>query len=172
MNSNLQANSQLQLSSPIRVPVIGRFKTRATNYYQDLALVNEVRELTEAIVDYLWDSYPNRLSEGLKLKTHRKAAQESFYRIRKASIPNSVLTRKVLRYQIRCVERNQKVIAILSRNGSLVQLPRRMYQGMLIGAEICRQQRLLLSVNQKNSLTYYDKIVSLSDPYFRYGNKP
>lgn len=133
----------------------------------DLGLLNEAREVTEAIVDGLWGSRPAELHGNVKPRTYRKKARIAFLNaIRSRSLSSSKL-RRALRYQLRCIRRNQKSIAILNQTVSFEALPVRLYRSMLVVAELDRQQRILFSMKKGERRSVPDRIVSIWKPHVR-----
>ncbi len=133
----------------------------------DLSLLNEAREVTEAIVDGLWGSGPAELRRGVKPRTYRKKARIAFLNaIRSRSLSSSKL-RRALRHQLRCIRRNQKSIALLNRTVSLEALPDRLYRSMLVVAELDRQQRILFAMKKGERRSVPDRIVSVWKPHVR-----
>lgn len=133
----------------------------------DLSLLNEAREVTEAIVDRLWESRPAELHGDVKPRTYRKKARIAFLNaIRSRSLSSSKL-RRALRYQLRCIRRNQQSIALLNRTVSLEALPDRLYRSMLVVAELERQQRILFAMKKGERRSVPDRIVSIWKPHVR-----
>ncbi len=133
----------------------------------DLSLLNEAREVTEAIVDGLWGSGPAELRRGVKPRTYRKKARIAFLNaIRSRSLSSSKL-RRALGYQLRCIRRNQKSIALLNRTVSLEALSDRLYRSMLVVAELDRQQRILFAMKKGERRSVPDRIVSVWKPHVR-----
>lgn len=133
----------------------------------DLSLLSEAREVTEAIVDSLWESRPAHLRQGVKPRTYRKKARIAFLNAIRSRSLSSTKLRRALRYQLRCIRRNRKSIIHLSRNGSLESIPNRLYRAMLVVAELDRQQRILFSMAKGERRSVPDRIVSIWKPHVR-----
>ena len=133
----------------------------------DLSLLNEAREVTEAIVDSLWESRPSNIRQGVKPRTYRKKARIAFLNAIRSRSLSSTKLRRALRYQLRCIRRNQKSIDGLFVNVSLEVLPNRLYRAMLVAAELERQQRILFSMRKGERRSIPDRIVSIWKPHMR-----
>jgi len=133
----------------------------------DLSLLNEAREVSEAIVDSLWESRPEQMRQGVKPRTYRKKARIAFLNAIRSRSLSSQKLRRALRHQLRCLRRNQKSIARLSQNGSLEVLPNHLYRRMLVVAELERQQRILFSMAKGERRSIPDRIVSICKPHVR-----
>lgn len=133
----------------------------------DLSLLNEAREVTEAVVDALWAARPGSLRGAVKPRTYRKKGRVAFLsaiRSRKLSSPK---LRRALRYQLHCIRRNQKSIARLHQHISLEVIGNRHYRALLVVAELERQQRLLFAMRDGERRSVPDRIVSIWKPHVR-----
>jgi hypothetical protein len=75
--------------------------------------------------------------------------------------------RRALRYQLRCIRRNQKSIARLSQDIPLESIGKRLYRALLVVAELERQQRILISMKEGERRSVPDRIVSVWKPHVR-----
>lgn len=133
----------------------------------DLSLLNEAREVTEAIVDGLWGSRPAELQGDVKPRTYRKKARIAFLNAIRSRSLSSQKLRRALRHQLRCIRRNQKSIALLNQAVSFEALPKRLYRSMLVVAELERQQRILFAMKKGERRSVPDRIVSIWKPHVR-----
>jgi hypothetical protein len=133
----------------------------------DLCLLNEGREVTEAVVDALWKARPASLRKAVKPRTYRKKGRVAFLSAIRSRKLSSQKLRRALRYQLRCIRRNQKSIARLSQDIPLESIGKRLYRALLVVAELERQQRILISMKEGERRSVPDRIVSVWKPHVR-----
>ncbi len=133
----------------------------------DLSLLNEAREVTEAVVDALWVVRPTSLRKAVKPRTYRKKGRVAFLSAIRSRKLSSQKLRRALRYQLRCIRRNQKSIARLHQDIPLESIGKRLYRALLVVAELERQQRILFSLKEGERRSVPDRIVSVWKPHVR-----
>lgn len=133
----------------------------------DLSLLNEAREVTEAVIDALWAARPAWLRKAVKPRTYRKKGRVAFLSAIRSRKLSSQKLRRALRYQLRSIRRNQKSIARLNQYISLEVVGKRLYRALLVVAELERQQRILFAMNQGERRSVPDRIVSVWKPHVR-----
>ena len=130
----------------------------AIRYPTDLSLLNDAREMTEAIID-TYHTPVSGTSE--KPRTYRRKAQKEYLVVARKKKPLMKAIRWALRHQSQYVRRNLETIR--SRYGDdLTRLSRYQYRSLLVVCEIYRQQRTMY--NEKTH-SVSDRIVSLSQPH-------
>jgi hypothetical protein len=133
----------------------------------DLSLLNEAREVTEAVVDALWADRPAEWRKAVKPRTYRKKGRIAFLSAIRSRKLSSQKLRRALRYQLRCIRRNQKTIERLNQEVSLGSIGKRLYRALLVVAELERQQRILFSMKEGERRSVPDRIVSVWKPHVR-----
>jgi len=133
----------------------------------DLSLLNEAREVTEAVVDALWAARPSSLRKAVKPRTYRKKGRVAFLSAIRSRKLSSQKLRRALRYQLGCIRRNQKSIERLMKEVSLEAIGKRLYRALLVVAELERQQRILFSLAEGERRSVPDRIVSVWKPHVR-----
>jgi len=152
----------------VALPNKGKLKLDATvadqyiTYPNDLGLLNDARQKTEAIIDKLFDLLRDQIA--VKPRTYRQVARKRYLAEAKKRQKNKVSLRKTIRYQLNCLDRN-----IVSINKMLDLLPENplSYQQM-------RQFWIIQTLNDQQRLMYKertnrceDRIVSISQPHVR-----
>jgi IS5 family transposase len=108
----------------------------------DLSLLNEARELTEALIDAMHSQV--RDTFGHKPRTHRKQARQQFLAVAKKKRPRINKIRRAIRQQLGHLRRNLASIdALTARAASLLAAGRYAYQKLLVVSELVRQQTIL-----------------------------
>jgi hypothetical protein len=136
-------------------------------YPTDVGILNEAREITELLIDKLWDAGPHSTSER-KPRSYRRKARSAYLSFIRHRRPNWRRIRKALRRQLGFVGRNLKTISALVEAGSLSALDQCTYRKLLIVAEVYRQQSVLYGqglLGERRSMP--DRIVSISKPHIR-----
>ena len=134
------------------------------SYPNDLALVNEARVKTEAIIDLLYEQL--RGTWLVKPRTYRKVAHRRYLSQAKKKKDAIASLRKTLRYLLNCVERNLGHIDAMLDDIATDRFPlAHKYQRQLwIIRTLYDQQR---SMYDQRSNTCPDRIVSISQPHVR-----
>ncbi|MDC7247499.1 MAG: IS5 family transposase [Sphaerochaetaceae bacterium] len=127
----------------------------------DLSLLNEAREKTEEIIDYLHHPY---VSVEKKPRTYREKARKDFLFISRNRRPRKNLIRKGIRKQLQYLRRNLAHTEDMGEREGCFSLPGRMYRNLLVVNEVYRQQNLMY---RKNSRSIPSRIVSISQPHVR-----
>lgn len=132
-------------------------------YPTDLSLLDEAREKTEMIIDVLWGHAKKHPAE-LKPRTYRiKARKQALSVLRKKRCSKTEI-RKAIRQQLEHVQRNLNSINDLKARVDLRVLSRRLYQNLLVVAELQRQQKEMYKQGKKSIA---NRIVSISQPHVR-----
>jgi transposase, IS5 family len=132
----------------------------AIRYPTDLSLLNDAREMTEAIIDTC-HAPDSGTSE--KPRTYRRKARKQYLAVAKKKKPRMKAIRRALRQQLQYVRRNLETIR--RRYGDdLTRLSRYQYRSLLVVSEIYRQQRTMYD---EKTHSVSDRIVSLSQPHVR-----
>lgn len=146
----------------------GKLKLDATvadqyiSYPNDLGLLNQAREKTEAIVDYLFDLL--RAEIKVKPRTYRKVARDIYLAQSKKRQQNKVSLRRAIRYQLNCLDRNIGHINKMLDKFDSMPLSYKMLRTFWIIQTLNKQQR---SMYDGKSNRCDDRIVSLSQPHVR-----
>ena len=132
----------------------------AIHYPTDLSLLNDAREMTEAIID---TCHAPDVGTKEKPRTYRRKARKQYLAVAKKKKPRTKAIRRALRQQLQYIRRNLETIR--GRYGSdLTRLSRYQYRSLLVVSEIYRQQRKMY--NEKTH-SVSGRIVSLSQPHVR-----
>ena len=132
----------------------------------DVLLMSESRELTEHIIDTLWEASPKKANKK-KPRTYREKARKDFLRfIRKRNRSMSHL-RKGLRKQLNYLGRNLSTIEEMKADVSLSVLDKQEYKKLLVAQEVYRQQKELYTQLGEAHRSIPDRIVSLCKPHVR-----
>ena len=132
-------------------------------YPTDVGLLNEVRKVTEKIIDVLYESLKGKLRK--KPRTDRKKARKEYLAIAKKRRTSRKERRKAQKKQLQYIEKNLKHIERLIEDGaSLESLSKGLYRRFLVANEIYRQQKYMWEDN-KDAIE--DRIVSLTQPHIR-----
>lgn len=132
-------------------------------YPTDLSLLNEAREVTEALIDAM---HPQaRQSFGVKPRTYRKKARQQFLSVAQKKRPRLSQIRKAIKQQLGHLQRNLASIdALIACGGCLLAAGRHWYHKLLVVSELVRQQRVLY---YSDSRSIPDRIVSLNQAHIR-----
>ncbi|RLA01458.1 MAG: IS5 family transposase [Gammaproteobacteria bacterium] len=135
---------------------------QSIRYPTDLGLLNEAREISEAIIDNL---YPQTTLKK-KPRTYRKKARKDYLAIVKRRRPGQKLYRKGNKQQLQYLRRNFKQIEAMlnSRPKQAISLSyRRLRQYWIIQALHGQQEHMYQTKTRRCN----DRIVSISQPYVR-----
>ena len=129
-------------------------------YPTDLSLLNDVREMTEAVID---TCHTPDIGTSEKPRTYRRKARKQYLAVAKKKKPRMKAIRRALRQQLQYVRRNLETIR--SRYGDdLTRLSQYQYRSLLVVSEIYRQQRKMYD---EKTHSVSGRIVSLSQPHVR-----
>jgi IS5 family transposase len=129
----------------------------------DLSLLNEVRELTEILIDAMHPQIKENF--GYKPRTHRKQARQQFLAVAKKKKPRLNKIRKAIKQQLGHLKRNLASIdALIPCGGCLLAAGRNTYQKLLVVSELVRQQTILYHADSRS---IPDRIVSLYQAHIR-----
>ena len=132
-------------------------------YPTDLSLLNEAREVTEVLIDSMYQTV--RESFDHKPRTYRKKARQQFLAVAKKKRSRINKIRKAIKQQLAYLKRNLTSIdALTSCGGCLLAAGRAIYQKLLVVSELVRQQTILYHSERKS---IPDRIVSLSQAHVR-----
>jgi hypothetical protein len=138
-------------------------------YPTDVGLLNDAREITERVIDILWDKLPAGKKLGIKKpRTYRLKARQAFLNVIRQKKPRYSVVRKGIRKQINyCVRNHETVKRLVIKGASLQNIDSTLYRKLLVASEVLRQQRELLRL-PKNAIRHIDdRIVSISKPHVR-----
>ena len=165
-----QESSTTKNTAPIKLANKGKLKLDATvadqyiTYPNDLGLLNKAREITEKIVDILFDLQREEMS--VKPRTYRKEARKRYLAESKKRQKNKVSLRKAIRYQLNCLDRNTLYINQMLDNYKLDEYP--------LSYRVMRQFWIVQTLNDQQRFMYSeksnrcdDRIVSISQPHVR-----
>ena len=129
----------------------------------DLKLLNQVREITEQVIDLL---HAPHAGTAVKPRTYRNRARRAFLLATKSKKLKRLQWRVAIGKQRRFVRRNLRSITrkIESGQWSLRGLDRVLYTTLLVASEVYRQQLHLFSTKE---WSIPDRIVSVSQPHVR-----
>ena len=128
-------------------------------YPTDLGLLNEAREITEGLIDALWE----RDKSGTKPRTYRRNARKDFLLVIKKRKRTKKELRKAIGKQLRYLRRNLRTIDRLC--GELPwPLGHRALKRLRVVQEVYRQQ---LQMHTERVHRVDDRIVSISQPHVR-----
>ncbi|NER40186.1 MAG: IS5 family transposase [Oscillatoria sp. SIO1A7] len=131
-------------------------------YPTDVGLLNEVRKVTEKIIDVLYECLKGKSQ---KPRTYRKKARKDYLAIAKKRRTSRKERRKAQKKQLQYIERNLKHIEkLIEKGATLESLSRGLYRRFLVGNEIYRQQKCMW---ENNKDVIEDRIVSLTQPHIR-----
>ena len=138
-------------------------------YPTDLGLLNDAREITEQVIDNLWETISSeQKSNRRKPRTYRRKARQTFLSVIRQKKAKHSAIRKGIRKQLGYLSRNVKTIETLVNDGaSLSCLPPTLYRKLLVSSEVLRQQRELYTRTCKEDRHVDDRIVSISKPHVR-----
>lgn len=131
-------------------------------YPTDVDLLNEAREITEKIIDTLWQ--PD--IEKTKPRTYRKTARKKYLAFTHNRKPGKSRVRKAVRQQLGYLRRNiVHINHLLDYHGSILyHVSEKEYLQFLIINELYRQQKEMF---ESNKHTIEHRIVSISQPHVR-----
>jgi hypothetical protein len=138
-------------------------------YPTDLGLLNEAREVTERVIDRLWESLPTHARAGTrKPRTYRRKARGAYLSTVRLKKPKSEKLREACGKQLTYLNRNQStIVSLCSRGASLDVLDAALRRKLEVVAEVVRQQTEMLPSIGKPGHRIDNRIVSLSKPHVR-----
>lgn len=133
------------------------------HYPTDIGLLNQSRELSEAIIDELYQTIQDRYA--YKPRTYRQKARKKYLASTKKRIHTKQEIRRVIRGQLQYVARNFRTInELLQRGAELTAFDLGLYRRLLVTKEIYRQQKAMY--DSKTHQTE-GRIVSIAQPHIR-----
>ena len=130
-------------------------------YPTDLSLLDQAREKSERIIDFLYDP----LIHEHKPRTYRNIARKLYLQVAKKKIKHKKVLRKAIGRQLRYLKRNLKSIdRLLDGLGTSIPLSRRDYKDLLVLHTLYQQQWEMFSERKKS---IEDRIVSIHQPHVR-----
>lgn len=135
-------------------------------YPTDAKLLNHSREISETIIDELYEQLRDVIET--KPRTYRRKARASWLGFSKSRKPKRKTIRKQLKAQLGYLNRNLKhidiMLEILLPTGKAIVLQERLRKKMYVISEIYRQQQEMYTL-RRNSIS--DRIVNVSQPWVR-----
>jgi transposase, IS5 family len=131
----------------------------------DLGLLNDAREHSERVIDFLWKAAGDTRSR--KPRTYRKKARRQFLLAIRCRKPSRHHLRKGIRQQLGFLKRNLRTIRGMSATLPLSALSNQDYRKLLVTSEVYRQQKELHRMIGEKHRRIDDRIVSLSKPHVR-----
>lgn len=133
------------------------------HYPTDAGLLNHARELTETIVDKLYDSAKTQIEK--KPRMYRQIAREKYLEYAKKRKHTTQDTRRCVQENLQYIRRNLKYIDQLIDMGADVKaLGRQLYTKLFTIRTLYEQQ---LEMFQNNVHTIEHRIVSIEQPHVR-----
>ncbi len=132
-------------------------------YPTDISLLNQARELSEAIIDVLYQQVSGELEQ--KPRTYRQQARRAYLQVAKQRQPRQKTLRQAIGKQLRYLRRNLAHIdGLITAGASLSKLDKQLYRKLLVISEVFRQQQWMYQQKQHR---IDDRIVSLAQPHVR-----
>nr|NIY17040.1 IS5 family transposase [Nitrospinaceae bacterium] len=131
-------------------------------YPTDLDLLNQCREVSEALIDTLWEPGEGRV----KPRTYRRVARQEYLAVAKQRKKHGKQVRQAVRKQLQYVKRNLGHLDQLldATPGRAIPLSRADYRNMLVIREVYRQQQTMYD---HRTHRMPGRIVSVSQPHVR-----
>jgi len=171
-NQEEEANSKEVEVEEISSENRGTVKMDATvvpqniTYPTDAKLLNHSREISEDIIDELYEQL--RIVLGTKPRTYRREARNKWLVFSKSRKQKGKTIRKQIKTQLRYLQRNLSHIDMMLgkelENGNQLKLKARLRKKMYVISEIYRQQKEMVDRKQHKTS---DRIVSVSQPWVR-----
>ena len=135
---------------------------QAIRYPTDFGLLNESREISEKIIDELY----NRSDLNKKPRTYRRKARKAYLAIVKQRRPGTKVRRRGIKQQLQYIRRNLKHIDKMLSNSRQprINLPHKMLRQYWIIQQVFLQQEQMHKTKTKRC---DDRIVSISQPHVR-----
>lgn len=134
-------------------------------YPTDLNLLSEAREISETIIDMLYDK---NLHGAIKPRTYRWIARKKYLNVAKKKKPSRKLIRKGIRNQLGYVKRNLAHIdSLLDTYGKripLEMLGKKVYKNLMVIHTLHQQQKHMYDVKIHS---VEERIVSIHQPHVR-----
>jgi IS5 family transposase len=135
-------------------------------YPTDAKLLNHSREISEAIIDDLYEQLREAIAT--KPRTYRREARQSWLGFSKSRKPNRKTVRKQLKRQLSYLKRNlnhiDSMLQLILGSGELIVLKEGLRKKLYVISEIYRQQQEMYGDNRKR---ISDRIVNVSQPWVR-----
>jgi len=134
-------------------------------YPTDLNLLNEAREKSEELIDFLYETHPKYgSSELVKPRTYRENARKDYLLVAKKKKKTSKQIRRAIREQLQYLNRNIGHINGLMDGFSLFPLKQKEQKYLWVITELYRQQHHMWEQNVRR---IEDRIVSIHQPHVR-----
>jgi len=130
-------------------------------YPTDLSLLNECREVTEKIIEDVWDKTERK---GHKTAYSRRRVRNGYLKVAKQRKPRRNRVRQAVREQLECVEKNVAVLETILVNIGIEAFGFHHWATLDTIGKISKQQRLHYD-EPRESIP--NRIVSLSQPHVR-----
>lgn len=135
-------------------------------YPTDTKLLNKARELSEQIIDELYEHQPPLWK--YKPRTYRREARKKWLSFSKSRKPGKKKIRGQKKADLAYLRRNLKhideMMAMLVKHGVQVVLKESLRKKLYVISEVYRQQNIMYKDNRKK---ISDRIVSISQPWIR-----
>jgi len=132
-------------------------------YPTDIGLMNQAREVSEEIVDKLYDTVAGQYD--YKPRTYRQVARKDYLTFAKKRKHTKKSIRKHLRKQLQYVARDLRIIQDLIDKGALLTvLSKTLYKKLPVIEEVFRQQKEMYDTKTNRC---DERIVSISQPHIR-----
>jgi hypothetical protein len=130
-------------------------------YPTDLALLNETREKTEAIIDKLHNTTKDKVK---KPRTYRRRARKDYLILSKQRKKHKKVLRKGIKKQLGYIRRNLKSIESQAKTAGAKCLSSRDLQNLEVCKNVFHQQEEMYN---KKTHRVENRIVSISQPHIR-----
>ena len=136
------------------------------SYPTDTKLLNHSREISEKIIDELYDQL--RTIVKVKPRTYRRQARNKWLGFSKKRKSTSKTIGKQIKTQLNYLQRNfghiDKLLDLAIESLSVIELSEELRKKMYVISEVYRQQKLMYESKSKK---VSDRIVSISQPWVR-----
>jgi len=171
-NEQIDLEGEQDKENKVRQENKGTVKIDATvvphhiSYPTDTKLLNHARQISEKIVDVLYDLSPSLWK--VKPRTYRREARKKWLSFSKNRRPSKKKIKAQRRNELNYLRRNLRYIGEmmekLASANIVPTLPNELRKKMYVISELYRQQKLMHEDNRKK---VSDRIVSISQPWIR-----
>jgi len=131
-------------------------------YPNDLGLLNDAREKTEDIIDFLFEELKTKIK--VKPRTYRKVAHKKYMSEAKKRQKNKKTLRSAIRYQLNCLDRNIRSINMMLDMLEENPLEYKQMRQFWVIQTLNEQQRKMY---REKTNRCDDRILSISQPHVR-----
>lgn len=130
------------------------------SYPTDLNLLNDAREKSEQLIDFLWS-----LKKGpTKPRTYRENARKQYLKVAQKKHKTKKEIRAAIKKQLACLHRNIKTIHALLKQFETIPFKNKEYKYFLVIQTLYEQQS---EMHKKRIHSIDDRIVSIHQPHVR-----